>query len=55
MLKYQKSGDTALDFTFKDVSGLISTKMLEGMLTMLLEIKSGNAGDESENTPILSN
>jgi hypothetical protein len=50
MLKFHKSGDLALDFTFKDITGVFAMKANEGMLTLLLNKKQAD-----ENTPASAN
>ncbi len=46
MLKYQKSGDTALEFTLRDITQIFSTKASEGMLTIIFNL---NPQDENSN------
>lgn len=51
MLKYQKSGDTALDFTLKDITQIFNQNASQGMLTIQLTI----GGDENNNKNSINN
>jgi hypothetical protein len=39
MIKYQKCGDTAIEFGLKDIRGIINSNMAGGMLTIMLSLK----------------
>jgi hypothetical protein len=40
MLKYQKSGDTALEFSIRDIKQIFNQNALKGMLSLVLNISS---------------
>ena len=40
LLKYQKSMDLALEFHLKDINGVFSQAMSQGLLTLTLSMKS---------------
>lgn len=50
MLRYQKSGDTALEFSIRDIKQIFNQNAHNGMLSLVLSISSGTAADEN-NTP----
>jgi len=52
ILKYQKSGDTALEFSIRDIKQIFNQNALNGMLSLVLNISSGTEADEN-NTPNL--
>lgn len=39
-LKFQKSGDNALEFYLRDIAGIISSNMTNGMMTMILNMRA---------------
>lgn len=47
MLKYQKSMDLALEFSLKDINGVFSQAMAQGLLTITLAMKSLNQDENS--------
>lgn len=54
MLKYQKSVDTALEFSIKDIKQIFNQNALNGMLSLVLNVSSGTEADENNlNTPNL--
>jgi hypothetical protein len=51
-LKYQKSGDTALEFSIRDIKQIFNQNAHNGMLSLVLNISGGTEANEN-NTPNL--
>ena len=53
MLKYQKSGDTALEFSIRDIKQIFNQNAHNGMLSLVLNISSGTEPNENNFSSVL--
>ena len=53
MLKYQKSGDTALEFSIRDIKQIFNQNAHNGMLSLVLNISSGTEPNENNFPSVL--